>query len=176
VVTSFVFKLLQSLGNPFFQEQLLEVGFLVHWESLLSTIGDEAGMLEDFITAIHDANNIVFKVSESTYLEVCCSVGHSVSGVCFWKLVDTCKDKPRPQALLFWRTWCVKPHGGKLAVDRALSCRYRNFALQIEGRARNEATKAPLQSSSQDLVVQPYLLTSTMVTMTTSIRNTVSCC
>lgn len=45
-----------------FLDQLLEVGFLVHWESLLSTIGDEAGMLEDFIIAIHDANNLVFKV------------------------------------------------------------------------------------------------------------------
>ena len=62
VVTSFVFKLLQSVGNALFLDQLLEVGFLVHWESLLSTIGDEAGMLEDFITAIHDANNLVFKV------------------------------------------------------------------------------------------------------------------
>lgn len=62
VVTSFVFKLLQSVGNKLFLDQLLEVGFLVHWESLLSTIGDESGMLEDFITAIHDANNLIFKV------------------------------------------------------------------------------------------------------------------
>lgn len=62
IVTSFVFKLLQSMGNQTFPEQLLEVGFLVHWESLLSTIGDEAGMLEDFIVAIHDANNLLFKM------------------------------------------------------------------------------------------------------------------
>lgn len=62
VVTSFMFKLLQSVTNPLFLEQLMEVGFLVHWESLLSTIGDEAGMLEDFITAIHDANTLLFKV------------------------------------------------------------------------------------------------------------------
>lgn len=62
VITSFVFKLFQSMANPLFLEQLMEVGFLVHWESLLSTIGDEAGMLEDFIIAIHDANNLFFKV------------------------------------------------------------------------------------------------------------------
>ena len=40
----------------------MEVGFLVHWESLLSTIGDEAGMLDDFMTAIYDANNMHFQV------------------------------------------------------------------------------------------------------------------
>lgn len=62
VVTSFVFKLLQSVGNTLFLDQLLEVGFLVHWESLLSTIGDETGMLDDFFIAIHDANNLLFKV------------------------------------------------------------------------------------------------------------------
>lgn len=65
VVTSFTFKLLQSMASPLFLEQLLKVGFLVHWESLLSTIGDEAGMLEDFIVAIHDANNLHFKVCSS---------------------------------------------------------------------------------------------------------------
>ena len=62
MVTTFIFKLIQSVGSPLFLEQLMEVGFLVHWESLLSTIGDEAGMLEDFIIAIHDANNLLFKV------------------------------------------------------------------------------------------------------------------
>lgn len=62
VVTSFVFKLLQSMATPPFLDQLLEVGFLVHWESLLSTLGDEAGMLEDFIVAIRDANNLLFKM------------------------------------------------------------------------------------------------------------------
>ncbi len=64
IVTSFVFKLLQSMACSLFLEQLLEVGFMVHWESLLSTIGDEAGMLEDFIISIHDANNLFFKVSQ----------------------------------------------------------------------------------------------------------------
>ena len=62
VVTSFVFRVLQSVAVSSFLTQLTEVGFLVHWESLLSTHGDEIGMLEDFIVAIHDLNNMKFKV------------------------------------------------------------------------------------------------------------------
>ena len=62
VVTSFVFRVLQSAAVGWFLTQLQEVGFLVHWESLLSTHGDEIGMLEDFIIAIHDLNHLCFKV------------------------------------------------------------------------------------------------------------------
>ena len=62
VVTSAVFKLLQGLVNKLFVAQLVEIGFLCHWESLLSTIGSEYGMLEDFIVAIHDLNNMKLKV------------------------------------------------------------------------------------------------------------------
>lgn len=62
VVTSFVVRLLQSVAVSSFLGQLMKVGFLVHWESLLSTHGDENGMLEDFIVAIHDLNNVKFKV------------------------------------------------------------------------------------------------------------------
>ena len=40
----------------------VQVGFLLHWESLLSTHGDEQGMLEDFIVAIADINQLTFKV------------------------------------------------------------------------------------------------------------------
>ena len=40
----------------------LQVGFLLHWESLLSTHGDEQGMLEDFIVAVGDINQLTFKV------------------------------------------------------------------------------------------------------------------
>ena len=63
VVTSFFVKLTQSLATASFLSQLMDVGFLMHWESLLSTNGDEQGMLEDFIIAIHDINNVKFKVS-----------------------------------------------------------------------------------------------------------------
>ncbi|XP_064405086.1 inositol polyphosphate-4-phosphatase type I A-like [Halichondria panicea] len=68
VVTSFVVKLTQCLVVPSFLSQLVTVGFLVHWESLLSTMGDELGMLEDFITAIHDLNNVKFKLTLSDSL------------------------------------------------------------------------------------------------------------
>ena len=62
VVTSAVFKLLQSLVNKLFVAQLVEVGLLCHWESLLSTMGGEMGMLEDFMVAVHDLNNVKLKV------------------------------------------------------------------------------------------------------------------
>ena len=62
LVTSFAFRVLQSVAVSSFLSQLMEVGFLAHWESLLSTHGDEMGMLEDFIVAIHDLNNLKFKV------------------------------------------------------------------------------------------------------------------
>ena len=55
-------KLLRSISSKHFLSQLLEIGFLVHWESLLSTHSDENGMLEDFIVAIHDINTLKFKV------------------------------------------------------------------------------------------------------------------
>ncbi|CAI8032215.1 Type II inositol 3,4-bisphosphate 4-phosphatase [Geodia barretti] len=65
-ITSFVFKLLQSFAVPSFLTQLHKVGFLLHWESLLSTHGDEQGMLEDFIVAIADINQLTFKVHVTT--------------------------------------------------------------------------------------------------------------
>ena len=67
LVTCVVFKLLQSLVNKLFVAQLVEVGFLCHWESLLSTIGGELGMLDDFIVAIHDLNNLKLKVTECVW-------------------------------------------------------------------------------------------------------------
>ena len=56
-------KLLRNAGSKHYLTQLQELGFLIHWESLLSTHGDENGMLEDFIVAIYDLNQLKFKVS-----------------------------------------------------------------------------------------------------------------
>lgn len=64
-VTCFVMKLLRSISSRHFLNQLLEIGFLIHWESLLSTQGDENGMLEDFIVAIHDLNTLKFKLVQA---------------------------------------------------------------------------------------------------------------
>ena len=85
VATSFVFKLTQSMAVSSFLAQLIEVGYLMHWESLLSTMGDELGMLEDFIVAIHDLNNVKFKVcalevpTYSTIGDVLCILHVSVA-------------------------------------------------------------------------------------------------
>ena len=68
VVSCAVFKLLQSLVNKLFVAQLVEVGFLCHWESLLSTMGGEMGMLEDFMVAVHDLNNVKLKVCKHVCL------------------------------------------------------------------------------------------------------------
>ena len=62
LVSCAIFKLLQNLINKLFVAQLVEVGFLCHWESLLSTSGSEMGMLDDFIVAIHDLNHMKLKV------------------------------------------------------------------------------------------------------------------
>ena len=55
----------------------MQVGFLLHWESLLSTHGDEQGMLEDFIVAIADINQLTFKVDITQNL--CCHFTFSLS-------------------------------------------------------------------------------------------------
>ena len=62
LISCAIFKLLQNLVNKLFVAQLVEVGFLCHWESLLSTSGSEMGMLDDFIVAIHDLNHLKLKV------------------------------------------------------------------------------------------------------------------
>ena len=59
-------KLLRNAGSKHYLTQLQELGFLIHWESLLSTHGDENGMLEDFIVAIYDLNQLKFKVSSKS--------------------------------------------------------------------------------------------------------------
>ena len=88
VVTCAVFKFLQSLVNKLFVAQLVEIGFLCHWESLLSTIGSEYGMLEDFIVAIHDLNNMKLKVR-------LVAVGDGIWGGGDWR-----RDSPGPSCSL----------------------------------------------------------------------------
>ena len=61
-VYCFMEKVLHCLDVQLFVKQISTIGFLIYWESLLSTQGDEIGMLEDFIVAIHDVNALQFKV------------------------------------------------------------------------------------------------------------------
>lgn len=65
VVTSFVFQLQSSILDNAFLIQLQDIGFLLHWESLLSTHGDEIGMLEDFIVVMQNMNSLSIKIVSS---------------------------------------------------------------------------------------------------------------
>ena len=52
LVTAFMCSLKANLGDPLFARQLYDIGYLVHFESLLSTSGKEIGMIEDFRVAV----------------------------------------------------------------------------------------------------------------------------
>lgn len=65
VVTSFILQLQNSILDNAFLIQLQQIGFLLHWESLLSTHGDEIGMLEDFIVVMQNINVLTIKIVSS---------------------------------------------------------------------------------------------------------------
>ena len=65
IVTSFILQLQSSILDNAFLIQLQDIGFLVHWESLLSTYGDEIGMLEDFIVVMQNMNMLSIKIVSS---------------------------------------------------------------------------------------------------------------
>ncbi|XP_034533122.1 type II inositol 3,4-bisphosphate 4-phosphatase-like [Notolabrus celidotus] len=65
VVCGFMLKLYGNLEDPEFLQQLLSVGVLVQFESLLSTYGDEVGMLEDMEVGVADVGGVAFTVTEA---------------------------------------------------------------------------------------------------------------
>uniref|UniRef100_UPI0037E9B662 type II inositol 3,4-bisphosphate 4-phosphatase-like isoform X5 n=1 Tax=Semicossyphus pulcher TaxID=241346 RepID=UPI0037E9B662 len=65
VVCGFMLKLYGGLEDPEFLQQLLSVGVLVQFESLLSTYGDEVGMLEDMEVAVADLSSVAFTILEA---------------------------------------------------------------------------------------------------------------
>lgn len=65
VVASFILQLQNSILNNAFLIQLQDIGFLLHWESLLSTHGDEIGMLEDFVVVMQNMNMLSIKIVSS---------------------------------------------------------------------------------------------------------------
>ncbi|XP_074518281.1 type II inositol 3,4-bisphosphate 4-phosphatase-like isoform X2 [Halichoeres trimaculatus] len=65
VVCGFTLKLYGSLEDPEFLQQLLSVGVLVQFEGLLSTYGDEVGMLEDMEVGVADLSGVAFTITEA---------------------------------------------------------------------------------------------------------------
>ncbi|CAJ1085730.1 type II inositol 3%2C4-bisphosphate 4-phosphatase-like [Xyrichtys novacula] len=64
-VCGFMLKLYGGLEDPEFLQQLLSVGLLVQFEGLLSTYGDEVGMLEDMEVGVADLSGVAFTVTEA---------------------------------------------------------------------------------------------------------------
>uniref|UniRef100_A0A8C2WS00 Type II inositol 3,4-bisphosphate 4-phosphatase n=1 Tax=Cyclopterus lumpus TaxID=8103 RepID=A0A8C2WS00_CYCLU len=65
VVCGFLLKLYGGLEDPDFLLQLHSVGLLVQFEGLLSTYGDEVGMLEDMEVGVSDLSRVAFTVIEA---------------------------------------------------------------------------------------------------------------
>ncbi|KAM9425949.1 type II inositol 3,4-bisphosphate 4-phosphatase-like isoform 2-T3 [Pholidichthys leucotaenia] len=65
VVCGFALKLYDGLEDPQFLQQLHIVGVLAQFEGLLSTYGDEVGMLEDMEVAVDDLSGLTFTITEA---------------------------------------------------------------------------------------------------------------
>ncbi|XP_028419028.1 type I inositol 3,4-bisphosphate 4-phosphatase-like, partial [Dendronephthya gigantea] len=61
LICGFEAKIYTSLFDASFMKQLCEIGVLAEFECLLSTYGDEMGMLEDMSIAIRDLSCVKFK-------------------------------------------------------------------------------------------------------------------
>ncbi|KAL6118299.1 inpp4b [Pungitius sinensis] len=64
-VCGFMLKLYGGLEDPDLLLQLHSVGLLVQFEGLLSTYGEELGMLEDMDVAVADLSRVTFAVTEA---------------------------------------------------------------------------------------------------------------
>ncbi|XP_070785504.1 type II inositol 3,4-bisphosphate 4-phosphatase-like [Enoplosus armatus] len=65
VVCGFMLKLYGGLEDPEFLQQLHCVGVLAQFEGLLSTYGDEVGMLEDMEVGVADLSRVAFTITKA---------------------------------------------------------------------------------------------------------------
>ncbi|KAM4714160.1 type II inositol 3,4-bisphosphate 4-phosphatase-like isoform 1-T3 [Anableps anableps] len=65
IVCGFMLKLFGGLEDPEFLHQLHSVGILAQFEGLLSTYGEEVGMLEDMEVGVADLSSLAFAITEA---------------------------------------------------------------------------------------------------------------
>ena len=61
-MTAFFLSLSEHLTSPSFMSQLASLGYLAHFQSFLSALGEECGMLEDMYVAVRELRTVTFQV------------------------------------------------------------------------------------------------------------------
>lgn len=115
-----------------------QVGFLLHWESLLSTHGDELGMLDDFIVAVRDINNLKFRVrrgggGSGASDKLLCP--HS----CLWQRPTRTTPWSRGRATLWWWRCLCRRHS---SVSCPRRCRVGRRSACVPCSSPRESTSS----------------------------------